>query len=321
MKALKVCLLIFISTMTYVTAQDEERISFLADSLDIDKEVLTEYMAYKKYADSVDATFNYIYDEAILKGDVATVTVPEGYKFLEKEQAQRVLSDLWGNPRDESVLGMLLKKDESPVETSYGIEITYSDDGYIEDEDAEDIDYDELLEEMQRDANSANAERKSLGYPEIQLIGWASEPFYDASEKKLHWAKELYFEGEEGNTLNYNIRVLGRKGYMNLNVIGTMDVLDDVKQNLNPILNSVTFNDGYKYSQFDADFDDVAAYGIGGLIAGKVLAKAGFFAVLLKLWKFIAIGVVALFAGFKKRLFGNKETVNLPSADDKKENI
>ena len=185
--------------------------------------------------------------------------------------------------------------------------MSYEEEGYIEDEDAEDLDYDDLLEEMQSDAQLGNEQRTTLGYPTIDLVGWAASPFYDNENHKLHWAKELKFEGDETNTLNYNIRVLGRKGYLTLNVIGDMEVLSDVQQNLDPILASTTFNSGHRYSDFNPDIDTVAAYGIGGLIAGKVLAKAGFFAVLLKFWKFIAIGAVALFAGFKKKVFGSKE--------------
>ncbi len=38
----------------------------------------------------------------------------------------------------------------------------------------------------------------------------------------------------------------------------------------------------------------------------KSVAKAGFFALLLKFWKFIAIGAVALFTALKGKIFGNK---------------
>jgi uncharacterized membrane-anchored protein len=37
--------------------------------------------------------------------------------------------------------------------------------------------------------------------------------------------------------------------------------------------------------------DEVAAWTVGGLVAGKVMAKAGFFVVLLKFWKVIALAV------------------------------
>lgn len=80
-----------------------------------------------------------------------------------------------------------------------------------------------------------------------------------------------------------------------------------IQADLNNILASIEFNDGHAYKDFDSSMDKVAAYGIGGLIAGKILAKAGFFALILKFWKVIAIAVAGLFAAFKKRIFGSKD--------------
>jgi len=264
---------------------------------------------YQRVIDSINSSFKYQYGKISLENGIAEIDIPKGYKFLNAEQSKYVLSDLWGNPPSE-VLGLLFPEEISPIsdDFTYAVEITYSNEGYIDDEDAKDLDYDDLLEEMQDDTNAANPERKKLGYPEIDLVGWASKPFYNDKNKKLHWAKELSFEGEELNTLNYNIRVLGRKGYLNLNAIGTINVLPKFNNDVDEILNSVHFTVGNKYSDFNPDIDEVAAYGIGGLIAGKLLAKAGFFALLLKFWKFIAIGVVGLFSVFKKRIFGSKES-------------
>ena len=117
----------------------------------------------------------------------------------------------------------------------------------------------------------------------------------------------MSFEGFDKNTLNYNIRVLGKEGYLNLNVIGDIDVLPKVKKDVDYILSSVYFTEGNTYVDFNPEYDKVAAYGIGGLIAGKVLAKAGFFALILKFWKIIAIAVVGAFSLFKKKIFGSKE--------------
>jgi uncharacterized membrane-anchored protein len=260
--------------------------------------------AYLRVLDS----FNYSYGKILLQDGLAEIEVPEGYKFLNAEQSKYVLTDLWGNPPSE-VLGLLFPKDVSPLSNNftYAVEITYSDEGFINDEDAKDLNYDDLLEEMQEDTNAANPERKKLGYPEIELVGWASEPFYDATNKKLHWAKEIKFESEDLNTLNYNIRVLGRNGFLTLNAIGTIDILPTFNKDVTTILESVHFTEGNTYADFNPNIDKVAAYGIGGLIAGKLLAKAGFFAILLKFWKFIAIGAVSLFSIFKKKIFGSKE--------------
>jgi uncharacterized membrane-anchored protein len=152
----------------------------------------------------------------------------------------------------------------------------------------------------------ANKQRVALGYSSVQLIGWAASPYYDQENKKLHWAKELSFEGEEENTLNYNIRILGRKGYLMLNIIGNMSVLPQVQTDTNKILASVDFQDGYQYADFNPEMDKVAAYGIGSLIAGKLLAKTGFFVVLLKFWKLIAIGITGFFLVLKRKIFRTK---------------
>jgi len=274
------------------------------------EEILSEeaQITYLKRLDSINESFNYDYGKISLENGLAEIDIPENYKFLNAEQSKYVLTDLWGNPPSE-VLGLLFPKNINPIDDNftYAVEVTYSSDGYIDDEDAKDLDYDNLLEEMQDDTSAANPERKELGYPEMELIGWASKPFYDADEKKLHWAKELSFEGEEINTLNYNIRVLGRKGYLNLNAIGTIDILPEFKKDVDEILNSVHFTNGNKYADFNPEIDEVAAYGIGGLIAGKLLAKAGFFALILKFWKIIAIAVVGAFTVFKKKIFGTKK--------------
>lgn len=263
---------------------------------------------YTRKLDSINNSFTYQEGVVSLQNGIAEIIVPEGYKLLDAKQSAYVLTDLWGNPPAD-VLGLLFPKDTDPISENftYAVEITYSDDGYINDEDAKDIDYDELLEEMQGDADASNNERKKQGYPTMDIVGWASKPFYDEANKKLHWAKELKFEGEEVNTLNYNIRVLGREGFLNLNAIGTIDILPLFNKDVNQILNSVSFTEGNTYADFNPDYDKVAAYGIGGLIAGKLLAKAGFFVVILKFWKFIAIGAVGLFSAFKNKIFGRKE--------------
>jgi len=86
-------------------------------------------------------------------------------------------------------------------------------------ENANDIDYDEMLVEMKKDTKASSDARVEQGYETIELVGWAAKPFYDANERKLHWAKELRFGTQEMSTLNYDIRVLGRRGVLVLSFI------------------------------------------------------------------------------------------------------
>lgn len=267
-----------------------------------------EIEAYNHTLDSIEKSFSYQYGELRIGENIARLSVPAGYKYLNPKQSKHVLTDLWGNPPEET-LGLLFKEDESPESENftYVIEIQYSDDGFVSDEDSEDIDYDELLEEMQKSVKEANPERVKAGYPSIQLVGWATPPYYDAKKKKLHWAKELNFDDSPTNTLNYNIRILGRRGYLLLNVIGDMDVLPNINRDIDKIQASIEFNFGHTYSDFDPKFDQVTAYGIGGLIAGKVLAKVGFFAFIVKFWKLIALSAIGVLAGLRKKIFGRKK--------------
>ncbi len=276
---------------------------------------MEELLLLQNYYDSLEATLIYEYGEVDLKNGVAKLIVPKGFKYLNGKDSEMILTDIWGNPpsnfQDRS-LGLIFPENTSPfIDSSYAINITYTEDGYVNDEDAKSIDYDELLSTMQEDCINENPYRKERGYEAIYLIGWASPPFYDEENKKLHWAKELQFGDYEDHTLNYNIRILGRKGYLQLNVIGNMNVLGEVTRDNDIILNSVNFTEGNQYDDFNPDYDKVAAYGIGALIAGKAIAKVGVFAklgiLLAKFWKIIAVGFVGLLAGIKK-IFSKKDS-------------
>jgi uncharacterized membrane-anchored protein len=227
------------------------------------------------------------------------------------------LTDLWGNPENKTVLGALVPDGKGVTNTnSWMFVISYQGDGYVKDDDANDIDYDDLLKTMQEDTKTENEERKKGGYSEVELVGWASKPYYDGDLKVLHLAKELKFGKDKLNTLNYDLRVLGRKGMYNISAVAGMNELAEVKASIPGILKSVEFDKGNKYLDFDADTDTVAAWTIGGLVAGKVLAKVGFFAIIAKFGKIIFLGLVAAFAGFKKFLFGKKDQVLTKPKED-----
>jgi uncharacterized membrane-anchored protein len=229
--------------------------------------------------------------------DLATIDLPEEWGYLQQRQARRVVEEAWGNPPDASVLGMVLPPD---FETSqWGIIVFYEDEGHVDDSDASSIDYEDLLADMQSSTGEANAERQKQGFPTAELVGWAEPPHYSAADKKLYWAKTLRFHDQEGSTLNYNVRILGRTGTLVMNAVADMAQLDLVADGCKQVLAGTEFVEGKRYADFDSSIDKVAAYGIGGLIAGKVLLKTG---ILAKLLKPLLIGVVIL-GGLFVRVF------------------
>ena len=237
--------------------------------------------------------------------------VPAKYYFLGPADARRALVDIWGNPPTsaEGVLGMILPSIKLPVDDTWGAIVRFDDDGYVSDEDAQKIDYKELLKGMQESTAEASEARAKAGYGTMKLIGWASQPFYDAATKKLHWAKELEFDGKTPHTLNYDVRALGRAGVLKINFVAGMEDLPVIRQVIPDVMEMAQFEQGARYADYVPGADKVAAYGIGGLIAGKLLAKAGLLAFALVFLKkagvFIVIGLAAVarvFAGrFKKK--------------------
>jgi uncharacterized membrane-anchored protein len=253
------------------------------------------------FIDSVESKLTYQEGTISLENGIGSLTVPEGFRFLDATQAAYILHNLWGNPEDPTTLGLIVPSQYKVMDQdSWVFVVSYEEMGFVKDDDAEDIEYDELLAEMKEDTQAANEQRLKEGYDHITLVGWAAQPFYDKDKKVLHWAKELSFGESEENTLNYNIRILGRKGVVILNAISSMKQLPEVQNHIDPMLAAFTYADGNQYDDFNPELDEVAAWTIGGLVAGKVLAKVGIFALILKNIKLIGLGIVALATGLWK---------------------
>lgn len=258
--------------------------------------------------DSLEASYTYQNGAIPIADGVATLTIPEGFKFLDGEQSRQVIVDVWGNPPDVAadVLGMILPSDAGVLDNTFTFVVEYDPMGYVSDADAADIDYTEMMEGMKADDAEDNRQRREAGYEGLELVGWAAPPYYDAERKVLHWAKELHADEAEENTLNYNVRVLGRQGVLIMNAVGSMNELPAVQAAIPNVLAMAAFNPGHTYAEFDSKVDDVAAWTVGGLVAGKVLAKTGFLALILKNIKLIVIALGAVGAGLWK-FFGRKK--------------
>jgi len=267
-----------------------------------------------------EAKLGYQTGTVTLEGGMATIRLPPSFRFIGPEGSRRLLTDAWGNPpaTAEGVLGMLIPANASPLtKEGWGIAITYSEDGYVNDNDAGKINYGKLLKEMQEDTAAANEERKKQGFEPITLVGWAEPPSYDPNAHKMYWAKDLLFGNGPEHTLNYSIRILGRRGVLELNAVANMGQLESIRGETRGVLAAVDFTEGHRYTDYLPGKDKAAAYGVVGLVAGATAAKAGFFKLLwlgiLAFKKLIVVGVVALLAALK-RLFGGKpQSETLPA--------
>lgn len=249
--------------------------------------------------------------EIAVPGADARFRLGPQFRYLGQADARRVLEQLWGNPPDEGVLGLVIPRGRGVIDRKgWAVVVTYAEEGHVSDEDAAKIDYAGMLADMQAETRDENAARAEAGYETVDLIGWAEPPHYDATSKKLYWAKELAFGGNEQHTLNYDIRVLGRRGYLSLNAIAGIDQLDEVKSGVQQLLPMVEFDQGARYADYDSSTDKVAAYGLAALVGGGLAAKAGLFAklgvLLLAGKKFLVLLLIPL-AALVRRFFGRSK--------------
>jgi uncharacterized membrane-anchored protein len=254
--------------------------------------------------------FQYQTGDITLPNKVATLHLGEKYRYLDPGETSKLLM-AWGNEADDTTQGTIIPADVDPMsESGWAVILTYDDDGHIDDSDAAEMDYDEMLKDMKEGTEDHNSARKEAGFEAVHLVGWAEAPHYDAATKKLYWAKELDFEGSPAHTLNYDVRVLGREGVLSMNAVASMNQLQQIRTEMRPLIDVAEFNEGFRYAEFNAKTDRMAEYGLGALIAAGVGAKLGLFAklgaLLLAFKKFVIIGVIAL-GGLLAKIFGKKK--------------
>ena len=237
-------------------------------------------------------------------GANASIKVPEGYAFLGPEGA-REFNRMTENP-DPGVDEYILAKQDM----SWLAFFSFDSVGYVKDE--EKLDADALLKSVTEGTEAANDERRQQVWDPVHVTGWSFKPQYDAGIKSLEWAFRLKGEHSEGETVNYNTRLLGRRGVMQVLLLTGPDELQGAVSDFKSKLPGFTFNSGESYADFRPG-DHVAEYGLAALVTGgavAVAAKKGVFAAigifLLKIWKLLLIGAAAVFAGVRK-FFGGKD--------------
>jgi len=240
----------------------------------------------------------------------ATLRLPVGYAFVPNPAATRFIAAM-GNPVDESFLGLVMP------ETGKGdwiATVSFEKSGYVRDDDAKNWNVDDMLKTLREGAEDINQARASRGIPELELLGWAEPPAYDAVHHRLVWALAVGNKGaplDRPQSVNYNTHALGREGYASLNLVTSRDQLEQRKPVAQTLLAALEFNPGKRYEDFNADTDHAAEYGLAALVGGAMVAKKfGLFALaglfLAKFGKFAAIAAAALFGIFGKRAGGKK---------------
>lgn len=267
--------------------------------------------------EALQASLHPQYGQVAIPGAKARLNLGADYYFLSAAEAKRVLNEGWGNPPDAlgNVLGMVMPRGKTFTDETWGAVVQYDDTGHIDDKDAAGEDYDSVLTDLKAGEEESNKAAREAGYAGGVTIGWAQAPTYDKTTRTLIWARNIKFDGEPQNTLNYDVRTLGREGTLSLNMVDTMANLGAVRSAAEKLGKTVEFLPGQTYADFNPKTDKLADYGLAGLVAGgvglAVAKKAGIIGLLLIFLKkgfvFILIGLAASWKWIARKLGLRKE--------------
>ncbi len=241
----------------------------------------------------------------------AVLKLPAGRVFIPQPQATMLLNAM-GNPGEEpDLLGLIFPVDD---EAEWFITLNYESSGYIKDDDAKDWDAEELLQSYKDGTEAANEERRKQGVSELEILGWAEKPVYDAATHRLVWAMKSRDKGEPDDAdlgVNYNTYVLGREGYFTMNLVTGLSALEADKPAAHAMLGALEFKDGKRYADFNPSTDHMAEYGLAALVVGVGAKKLGLLAVIAAFAaKFAKVGLLALAGlgyGIKRWFSGRKD--------------
>lgn len=245
-------------------------------------------------------------------GDIAQITVPQGFAFTDKTGAQQLLMLTHNVPSDRE-LGALVSTER---DSSWFMIFEFDDTGYVKDDEKDKLDADALLKNMKQATEEGNEERQKRGWRALHVVGWDHAPYYDPVTHNLTWATRVRGDdSKDEGSVNHSIRLLGRRGTINVDLVASPNEYAASVPAFNNLISGFSYKPGNRYSDFTSG-DKVAKIGLAALIAGGAGAVALKTGLLAKLWKLIVVAVVAI-AGFIKKIFraifGKEEKIEDPS--------
>jgi len=233
-------------------------------------------------------------------GEYAEIQVPKDFIFTDGDGARQYM-ELAHNPVSHKEVGILTPKAE---DQNWFVLFEFDDIGYVKDDEGSSLDANAILTSLKEGTEDANVIRKQKGWSPFHITGWQTLPFYDPVTHNLTWA--IHGEDElapgakndgSNQSVNYSVRVLGRRGTMNIDLILDPKDVNQTVPVFKSLMSNFNFVDGHRYADFTTG-DRLAEYGLTALIAGGVGAAAAKTGLLAKFWKLIVGLFVALWKVF-----------------------
>ncbi|WP_189002996.1 DUF2167 domain-containing protein [Deinococcus roseus] len=200
-----------------------------------------------------DSVLHYHTEEVTLPHQLQ-VQPAASLRFLNGEDANHVIYDVWGGSADPSILGMLLPRNLSPVsEGGWGLSLQHLDTGYVDARRWKNVQAQDVLKKLQ-DTSS-----------QVQVLGWAMPPTFDPRTGLLIYAAEVKLPGAESTAVFPRVLLLGREGLVLMKGIIEKKHWEGLKKELQNLGHSVQFTAGHRYTDVQAG-DRLYDYGMSALI-------------------------------------------------------
>jgi len=238
--------------------------------------------------------------------DLATLSSGADYYFIDAANTKKLMEAL-GNPPSNAELGTIIPKSS----TEWFVVLEYEETGYVKDEQGASLDANALLESIRKGTEQSNAQRKLMGHPAMQVVGWVEKPHYDATNRRLVWALSGRADGADHDVVNFNTRVLGRHGLISVVLVTDGGTFERDRAFVPDLIGGIAFKPGKRYEEFVKGTDKVAEYGLAALVAGGAgiaVVKAAQMGIFARFWKVIVLGGFAAIGGFWKWVTGRGKT-------------
>ncbi|KNY29422.1 DUF2167 domain-containing protein [Pseudobacteroides cellulosolvens] len=198
--------------------------------------------------------------------DLAIIKLDAGFKFIDKENCAKFMESLPEIP-DDSDLAII--RFENATSNGY-VNFSYDKVGYILDDTSSIRDEKLLLDEIIKSNEKFNEERIKKNIPPLYIVDWDEKPHYEKNLNTLVWSYLCQTDKDTNDRfINYDFRILGRFGYMNVKLVCSVEEKEWAKTMLNKIINGFEYRPGKKYSDYNKSQDKVSNLKLGSLITGK----------------------------------------------------
>ncbi|MES1201648.1 MAG: DUF2167 domain-containing protein [Pseudomonadota bacterium] len=188
-----------------------------------------------------------------------SLNVPTGWKFYSADEARAFLARANAVAPSGEVLGMLAPASERvDAPDAWACVLSYDALGYVRADTAGGL-------QAANFENDVKTARSSQNRP---FEGFAVQPAFDNAAFNVTWAERTAPPAAGGKDFRAEQKALGRQGVVGFTSIGTADQMPEITAAAPTLLAMLTFPEGQRYADFNAQTDRVSNYDVPGLITG-----------------------------------------------------